>query len=360
MSVRYFSWSRRVRARALSLEGQRGREGVEHVERREQALRVAQHAQHAQRVVALFAGEQARERAPLALAAVPVGGREAGGVGIALEHEVARVAEEACGGEPSVAAGDIEGDDFAGEGVPSALVILTTMGAGELFVGLRGLGVAGDDGHARAAEGDAMDGNELGGRVADRVGGGGGEGVCAHCQRDCASLEGAILTDADGDVRGLRVHLYPEAQEAAEHVADAAGDDDGVAGEGGAVGREVDEERGRLRVWMTAAGAGALRRPSAQRAVTKSLLTRFETSATERLKAPEPLAVPVTGALPPTTSRVTPGSALSGFRGIKVHGRDHQLAREVCEVALRLRLPILVDVYAEAHHVDMLRHNIPA
>jgi predicted TIM-barrel fold metal-dependent hydrolase len=42
-----------------------------------------------------------------------------------------------------------------------------------------------------------------------------------------------------------------------------------------------------------------------------------------------------------------------GFRGIKVHAHDSFPTRELCDVARRHRLPVLVDVYARAHVIDM-------
>ena len=42
------------------------------------------------------------------------------------------------------------------------------------------------------------------------------------------------------------------------------------------------------------------------------------------------------------------------FRGIKVHGHDSMLTREVCEAAAAFRVPILVDVTSRAEVVDML------
>jgi uncharacterized protein len=43
-----------------------------------------------------------------------------------------------------------------------------------------------------------------------------------------------------------------------------------------------------------------------------------------------------------------------GFRGIKVHGRDAQATREVCETALKYKIPLLVDVVGQASVVEML------
>lgn len=48
-----------------------------------------------------------------------------------------------------------------------------------------------------------------------------------------------------------------------------------------------------------------------------------------------------------------------GFRGIKVHGHDAQVTREVCEAALRWRIPLLVDVTGKAHVVEMLAPQYP-
>jgi predicted TIM-barrel fold metal-dependent hydrolase len=48
------------------------------------------------------------------------------------------------------------------------------------------------------------------------------------------------------------------------------------------------------------------------------------------------------------------------FRGIKVHGRDAMPTRELCEVALAFKLPVLVDVIGKAHVVDMFAPQYPA
>jgi uncharacterized protein len=48
-----------------------------------------------------------------------------------------------------------------------------------------------------------------------------------------------------------------------------------------------------------------------------------------------------------------------GFRGIKVHGFDSFPNREVCEVARRYRIPLLVDVVRRANVVEMLASQYP-
>jgi predicted TIM-barrel fold metal-dependent hydrolase len=48
-----------------------------------------------------------------------------------------------------------------------------------------------------------------------------------------------------------------------------------------------------------------------------------------------------------------------GFRGIKVHGRDAHITREICETARALRLPILYDVVGEAYRVEMVAPQYP-
>jgi hypothetical protein len=48
-----------------------------------------------------------------------------------------------------------------------------------------------------------------------------------------------------------------------------------------------------------------------------------------------------------------------GFRGIKVHGTESLPTREVCDVAQALRVPLLVDVVARAHVVDMFAPQYP-
>ena len=48
-----------------------------------------------------------------------------------------------------------------------------------------------------------------------------------------------------------------------------------------------------------------------------------------------------------------------GFRGIKVHGHDAMLTREICDTARTLCLPILVDVVAQPSVVDMFAPEYP-
>jgi predicted TIM-barrel fold metal-dependent hydrolase len=48
-----------------------------------------------------------------------------------------------------------------------------------------------------------------------------------------------------------------------------------------------------------------------------------------------------------------------GFRGIKVHRHDARLSREICEVARRLRLPILYDVAGETTAVALVASAFP-
>ena len=48
-----------------------------------------------------------------------------------------------------------------------------------------------------------------------------------------------------------------------------------------------------------------------------------------------------------------------GFRGIKVHGVEALPTREVCDAAQALGLPMLVDVTARAHVVDMFAPQYP-
>jgi predicted TIM-barrel fold metal-dependent hydrolase len=49
-----------------------------------------------------------------------------------------------------------------------------------------------------------------------------------------------------------------------------------------------------------------------------------------------------------------------GFRGIKVHGTEALPTREVCDVARALRVPMLVDVTAQAQVVDMFAPQYPS
>jgi uncharacterized protein len=48
-----------------------------------------------------------------------------------------------------------------------------------------------------------------------------------------------------------------------------------------------------------------------------------------------------------------------GFRGVKVHGSEALPTREVCDAARALGLPMLVDVTARAHVVDMFAPQYP-
>src|SRR5262249_38056574 len=48
-----------------------------------------------------------------------------------------------------------------------------------------------------------------------------------------------------------------------------------------------------------------------------------------------------------------------GFRGLKIHGFDAFPRREVCEVAQRYRLPILLDVVGRLEAVEMLAWQYP-
>src|SRR6516162_9721120 len=47
------------------------------------------------------------------------------------------------------------------------------------------------------------------------------------------------------------------------------------------------------------------------------------------------------------------------FRGIKVHGHEAMLTREVCEAARTFRLPLLVDVAGQAQLVEMFAPQYP-
>jgi predicted TIM-barrel fold metal-dependent hydrolase len=48
-----------------------------------------------------------------------------------------------------------------------------------------------------------------------------------------------------------------------------------------------------------------------------------------------------------------------GFRGIKIHQHDGRITREICEAALRFRLPILYDVMGEVTAVDLAAREYP-
>ena len=48
-----------------------------------------------------------------------------------------------------------------------------------------------------------------------------------------------------------------------------------------------------------------------------------------------------------------------GFRGIKIHGFEGMPTREVCEVARRFRVPVLIDVGGQAHVIDLFAPQYP-
>jgi predicted TIM-barrel fold metal-dependent hydrolase len=48
-----------------------------------------------------------------------------------------------------------------------------------------------------------------------------------------------------------------------------------------------------------------------------------------------------------------------GFRGVKVHGHQGLLTREVCEAARKFRIPILVDVFNKPWHMDLSASEYP-
>ena len=48
-----------------------------------------------------------------------------------------------------------------------------------------------------------------------------------------------------------------------------------------------------------------------------------------------------------------------GFRGMKIHGFEGMPTREACEVARRLRLPVLIDVGGQAHVIDLFAKEFP-
>lgn len=48
-----------------------------------------------------------------------------------------------------------------------------------------------------------------------------------------------------------------------------------------------------------------------------------------------------------------------GFRGIKVHGSDAMPTRQLCELARKFKIPMLVDVAGKTHVVEMLASEFP-
>jgi len=48
-----------------------------------------------------------------------------------------------------------------------------------------------------------------------------------------------------------------------------------------------------------------------------------------------------------------------GFRGVKVHGHQGMLTREVCQAAQRLRIPVIVDVFDKPWQVDLAAREYP-
>lgn len=59
--------------------------------------------------------------------------------------------------------------------------------------------------------------------------------------------------------------------------------------------------------------------------------------------------------------RLMVGHAITkwGFRGIKVHGHDAHVTREVCEVARAFHVPVLYDVAGQTYHIDLLAPEYP-
>jgi predicted TIM-barrel fold metal-dependent hydrolase len=47
------------------------------------------------------------------------------------------------------------------------------------------------------------------------------------------------------------------------------------------------------------------------------------------------------------------------FRGIKVHGHDAMVTREICETAAKFQVPVLIDVVGQAHVVEMFASQYP-
>lgn len=48
-----------------------------------------------------------------------------------------------------------------------------------------------------------------------------------------------------------------------------------------------------------------------------------------------------------------------GFRGLKIHGLDFLPGREICEMARRYKLPLLVDVVGKLEAVEMMASQYP-
>ena len=48
-----------------------------------------------------------------------------------------------------------------------------------------------------------------------------------------------------------------------------------------------------------------------------------------------------------------------GFRGVKVHGHDAPVTREICEVALALGIPVAYDVVGRAYLIEMIAPEYP-
>jgi uncharacterized protein len=48
-----------------------------------------------------------------------------------------------------------------------------------------------------------------------------------------------------------------------------------------------------------------------------------------------------------------------GFRGVKVHGADARISREVCEAARRFDVPVLYDVHGDVAQVELIAQQYP-
>ena len=61
----------------------------------------------------------------------------------------------------------------------------------------------------------------------------------------------------------------------------------------------------------------------------------------------------------PDRDRGRVASLVRGFSGIKAHGYDGKLTREVCEVARAYRMPVLYDVFGDAGIAELLASEYP-
>ena len=158
---------------------------------------------------------------------------------------IRRAFTEAVGGEASVAAGYVEGDDLVGERGAVAFGHMHDDGAGKNGINLGGLRIARQDHHLRRIRWnrDLRDGDLFHDGVAEIVGGLCGDDVLAQGQRHGTGAKGAVVSEADIDDGGDAVDGHGQAHEPALHVRHPPGHINGLRGDLRAVRGKVNEQR---------------------------------------------------------------------------------------------------------------------